>query len=77
MIWSFIPFTIFTLGCAVAPNWPTFLVFRLLSGFMASSPIAVVGGLYADIFGDPVSRGRAMAVFMTVLAPLYPITSSA
>ena len=63
---SFVIFTLFTMACALAPNWPSFLVFRLICGFMASSPIAVVGGLYADIFGDPVVRGRAMAVFMTV-----------
>ena len=66
MISSFVIFTIFVLACAVAPNWPTFLVFRLLCGIMASSAIAVVGGLYADVFGDPVIRGRAMAIFMTV-----------
>ena len=66
IISSFVIFTIFVLACAVAPNWPTFLVFRLLCGIMASSAIAVVGGLYADVFGDPVIRGRAMAIFMTV-----------
>ena len=66
IVWSFMAFTIFTMACAVAPNWPAFLIFRLFSGFMASSAIAVVGGLYADVFGNPVTRGRAMAVFMTV-----------
>lgn len=66
MLSSFVVFTIFTMACALAPNWPVFLVFRLICGFMASSPIAVVGGLYADIFDDPVVRGRAMAVFMAV-----------
>ena len=54
------------MGCALAPNWPALLIFRLICGIMASSPIAVVGGLYADVFGDPVVRGRAMAVFMAV-----------
>lgn len=67
IFWSFVAFTIFTMACALAPTWPAFLVFRLFSGFMASSAIAIVGGLYADIYGDPVTRGRAMAVFMTVL----------
>ena len=63
---SFVVFTLFTMACALAPNWPVFLVFRLICGFMASSPIAVVGGLYADVFADPVVRGRAMAIFMAV-----------
>lgn len=66
MIWSFVAFTIFTMACAVAPTWPAFLIFRLLSGFMASSAIAIVGGLYADVFDNPATRGRAIAVFMTV-----------
>ena len=66
MLWSFVIFTLFTMACALAPNWPALLVFRLICGIMASSPIAVVGGLYADIFGNPVTRGRAMAVFMAV-----------
>ena len=66
MLGSFVVFTLFTMACALAPNWPAFLVFRLICGFMASSAIAVVGGLYADIFADPVVRGRAMAGFMAV-----------
>ena len=75
IFWSFVGFTVFTMACAVAPNWPAFLIFRLFSGFMASSAIAVVGGLYADVFGNPVTRGRAMAVFMTV-CPTLPILNS-
>ena len=66
MLASFIVFTLFTMACALAPNWPAFLVFRLICGVNASSPIAVVGGLFADIFGNPVTRGRAMACFMVV-----------
>ena len=66
MLSSFIIFTLFTLACAVAPNWPSFLVFRLICGIMASSPIAVIGGIFADIFNDPVTRGRAVSMFMTV-----------
>jgi len=66
MLSSFIVFTLFTMACAVAPNWPAFLIFRLICGINASSAIAVVGGLYADVFGNPVTRGRAMAIFMVV-----------
>lgn len=56
MISSFIFFTLFTLACALAPNWPAFLFFRLMCGINASSAIAVVGGLFADVYGDPVSQ---------------------
>lgn len=66
MLSSFVVFTVFTMACALAPNWPAFLVFRLICGINASSAIAVVGGLYADVFGNPVTRGRAMATFMVV-----------
>ncbi|KAI4112144.1 MAG: hypothetical protein LQ339_000152 [Xanthoria mediterranea] len=68
MVITFVFFTIFTMACAVAPTWPAFLVFRLLSGITASSAIAVVGGLYADIYGNPITRGRAMAFFMAATA---------
>lgn len=76
MIISFLIYTIFALGCALAPTWPALLLFRWICGVMASAPIAVVGGFYADIFGDPRKRGVAMAVFMgaatsgPVLGPL-------
>lgn len=66
MTGTFSCFTIFTLACAVAPNWPSLLIFRLIVGVNAACPVSVVGGLYADIFADPVKRGRAMALFMAV-----------
>ncbi|KAH8667932.1 major facilitator superfamily domain-containing protein [Tricladium varicosporioides] len=69
---SFVVFTIFTMACALAPNWGSLLIFRLLTGVNASSPIACIGGVYADMYGDPVTRGRAMAVFIggTCVGPL-------
>jgi MFS family permease len=63
---TFLLVIIFTMACALAPNWPTFLFFRALTGVFASSPIVVTGGLYADIYNDSVARGRAMALFMAV-----------
>lgn len=66
MVSTFVVFTIFTLACAAAPSWGSFLFFRLVTGVSASSPIAVIGGVYADIYDDPVTRGRAMAVFIGV-----------
>ncbi|KAK4946862.1 hypothetical protein LTR66_014240 [Elasticomyces elasticus] len=44
MICTFVGFIIFTLACALAPNWPALLIFRLLAGVSASSPVAIVGG---------------------------------
>ncbi|CAG8961174.1 hypothetical protein HYFRA_00002717 [Hymenoscyphus fraxineus] len=69
---SFVAFTIFTLGCAVAPTWEVLLFNRLLVGVTASSPVAVTGGIFADIYADPVARGRAMAAFIgaTCVGPL-------
>ncbi|KAI9814186.1 MAG: hypothetical protein M1827_003352 [Pycnora praestabilis] len=78
MLITFSLYTIFTLACAVAPTFASFLIFRLIAGVMASSPIAVVGGVYADIFDNPVTRGRAMALFMaaTTFGPILgPIIS--
>jgi len=63
---TFCSFTIFTMACALAPNWPALLVFRLFVGISAACPVSVVGGLYADIFSDPVTRGRAMTMYMSV-----------
>lgn len=71
-------FTLWTLGCALAPNWPAFLIFRLLCGAFGSAPIAVVTGQLADIFANPVIRGHALSYFMvmTVCGPLLaPIVS--
>lgn len=66
-------FTIFTMACALAPNWPALLVFRLFCGVFASSPIAVVAGILADIYNDPITRGRAFAIFMVVSTTIMPI----
>ncbi|KAK0634823.1 major facilitator superfamily domain-containing protein [Bombardia bombarda] len=77
-IGTFITFTLFTLACALAPSWPAFLIFRLFSGVFASAPIAIVTGIYADIYGDPRTRGRSMGMFLaaTLFGPLFaPIVS--
>ena len=66
MLSTFVIFSFFTLACALAPDWPSFLVFRLLCGINASCAIAVVGGLFADVYANPVTRGRALAIFMAV-----------
>lgn len=74
---TFFGFTIFTMACALAPSWPSFLVFRLFTGICASSPTSVTGGIYADIYNNPISRGRAMAWFMVVSGAFGPNVSVA
>ncbi|KAK5155727.1 hypothetical protein LTR04_005750 [Oleoguttula sp. CCFEE 6159] len=78
MIWTFTFFTIFTMACALAPNFAALIIFRFIVGVSASCPVAVVGGIYADVYKNPVTRGRAMAIFMaaTTFGPLMgPIIS--
>ncbi|KAK4453026.1 polyamine transporter 3 [Podospora aff. communis PSN243] len=75
---TFSAFTIFTLACALAPSWPTFLIFRLFTGVFASAPIAIVPGIIADTQGDPRTRGRSMGLFFatTLMGPLFaPVIS--
>lgn len=69
---TFAGFTLFTMACALAPSWPALLVFRFIVGCFASAPISVVGGMYADIYDDPVYRGRAVAVLIGV-KPSNPV----
>jgi len=76
MLYPFIGYILFTMACAVAPNWPSFLFFRFACGVCASAPVAVVGGLYADIYSDPRKRGRAMAWFMAATTA-GPVTAPA
>lgn len=65
MILTYLLFIVFTLATALAPTWPAFLVFRLLCGTFASSPIAITGGIYADIYQDPeLEAGRLPCILL-------------
>jgi multidrug resistance protein len=78
MISTFALYTGFTLGCALAPTWAGLIVMRLIAGIGASTPNSVIGGVYADIYGDPKLRGRVIALYMTctTFGPLIgPIAS--
>ncbi|KAK7534982.1 membrane transporter [Phyllosticta citribraziliensis] len=78
MTGAFAMFTAFTLGCALAQSFAQLVVFRLLVGVPGSCAISVVGGICADVYNDPLWRGRAMAVYMaaTTFGPLIgPIIS--
>lgn len=59
---GFFIFAIFQIPVAVAQNLETIFVCRFFGGFFASAPLAIVGGLLADLF-DPVDRALAIAVF--------------
>ncbi|KAG0633073.1 major facilitator superfamily domain-containing protein [Tuber brumale] len=65
-------FSIFQIAVAVARDAQTVLICRFWGGFFASSPLAVVGAVFADIFSQE-TRGTAIAVFsMAVFSgPLY------
>lgn len=76
MLGTFTGFTIFNIAINFSPNWASYVVFRLLMGICGSSPISVGGGVLADLYNNPVHRGRAMAFFMiatgygAIIAPL-------
>ena len=70
---SFAVYTLFTLACALAPNWPALLLFRFIVGVGASAPPTVLGGLFADIYPGWINRGRAV-MLLALATNLGPIT---
>ncbi|KAJ5369459.1 hypothetical protein N7509_014071 [Penicillium cosmopolitanum] len=42
-------YTLFSVGCALAPNIPALLIFRLLAGFVGGVPVTNAGGTIADM----------------------------
>ncbi|KAM7187662.1 Major facilitator superfamily domain containing protein [Naviculisporaceae sp. PSN 640] len=72
LIIGFTFFTLATLGTALAPSWPAFLVFRFLTGVFGAPPISVGGGVVADMFDEEVLRGRIMMLWgaSTFMGPL-------
>ncbi|KAL7416382.1 major facilitator superfamily domain-containing protein [Mrakia frigida] len=66
LIVAFALYVGFQVGSALAPNTTAVLIFRLLGGICASSPIVVTGGQIGDLF-EPRIRGLAISIF--VLAP--------
>lgn len=68
---NFIFFTLFTMACALAPSWKSFLVFRLLSGTFGSSVVAIAPGILADVYHNPGTRGWSIAIFMAVCIMIF------
>lgn len=63
LVTAFTFYFIFSVACPVAPNIGSLVAFRFLQGLFATCPIAVSGGVFADIYADPIKRGRAVALF--------------
>lgn len=59
---SFTIHTAFTLGCALASNWPLFLFFRFMLGSASAAPQTVSGGTFCDIYTDLGPRGLAVSL---------------
>ncbi|KAH8817258.1 major facilitator superfamily domain-containing protein [Xylogone sp. PMI_703] len=57
-------FTIMQIPVAVAQNLHTILICRFVAGVFGSAPLAVVGGIYVDIWA-PVDRGIALSIVST------------
>lgn len=55
-------FAVFQIPVAVGQDVRTVLVSRFFTGFFGCAPLAVVGGILADIW-NPVDRGIAIALF--------------
>lgn len=55
-------FTIFTACCALSPNLPALIIFRMLAGMEASAVLTVGGATVADLFVQE-ERGQAMAIW--------------
>lgn len=64
-------FVIWSMGCALAPNVPGMLMFRLLSGLAGSCALTIGGGTIVDLFAQE-ERGKAMALFSfgPILGPI-------
>lgn len=70
---AFFLYTVFTLACALAPNWPALLVFRFFVAIGASAPPTVLGGVFADLYPSLRSRGVAMLI-LAVATNVGPLT---
>ncbi|KAF2416402.1 MFS general substrate transporter [Tothia fuscella] len=65
LLGSFTVYTIATLACGLAPNMMALIIFRFIMGLGAATPLSVIGGTAADLFPDPIDRGRAIGFFVT------------
>jgi MFS family permease len=59
---SLLVFGCWILGAALAPNFGAQVVFRLLAGFSASTPLTVAGGSIGDLW-NPIEKTFAFPLF--------------
>ncbi|UZJ55728.1 hypothetical protein CBS101457_005048 [Exobasidium rhododendri] len=69
-VWCWTLFVLLQFGVAFAPNIPVLFVFRFLTGFFSSPPLANTGGVISDLWARDES-GPAMAfyTFGSCMAP--------
>ncbi|KAI1299716.1 major facilitator superfamily domain-containing protein [Xylaria venustula] len=65
---TYLAFTLFTVGCSLAPTIQGLVIMRFLAGAFGSSPLTIAGGILADIWPKE-QRGLAMIFFSS--APLF------
>ncbi|KAK7449165.1 hypothetical protein VKT23_013315 [Stygiomarasmius scandens] len=59
---TFFVYTMFQIGCALANNTASILVFRFIGGTFAAGPLANSGAVIGDIW-DASTRGKALSLF--------------
>jgi len=59
---TYLCFIIFTIGCAVAKDMGSLIVFRFFSGCFGVTPVTIGGGTIADLF-PAERRGAVMAIW--------------
>ncbi|KAF3059852.1 Caffeine resistance protein 5 [Daldinia childiae] len=70
--WTFLTFILLQLPTGFAVNMPMFLVFRVLTGFVGSPPLATGGATIIDMY-DPGSAGYGICILSSfgVLGPVF------
>ncbi|KAI0851712.1 benomyl/methotrexate resistance protein [Daldinia vernicosa] len=70
--WTFLAFILLQLPTGFAVDMPMFLVFRVLTGFVGSPPLATGGATIIDMY-DPASAGYGICILSSfgVLGPVF------
>ncbi|KAI1384538.1 benomyl/methotrexate resistance protein [Hypoxylon trugodes] len=70
--WTFLTFILLQLPTGFAVNMPMFLIFRVLTGFVGSPPLATGGATIVDMY-DPARAAYGICIFSSfgVLGPVF------
>lgn len=71
MILLHLLFTLFLIPQALAPNFATLIVVRIVSGATGATICAIVDGIATDLWSDERGRGRAVVVYTFALVGGY------